>query len=130
MNWRRQELAEYGEQVHWLEEAEAAKTQARAEQLLSKSEYALERRHLRNLESTVAHPVQKATQWLKQRIESGPLYVVFGEKQVCLVSHTFLLKHWQDMFMPSRDDVVVLPVSGKWVLYFSHEEDIEYGKET
>lgn len=32
------------------------------------------------------------------------------------------------MFMPARDDVLVIPQAMSWVLSFSHEEEMQYGR--
>ena len=36
--------------------------------------------------------------------------------------------HWEAFCYPSSDDVTISPESESWVLYYSHEEQFEYGK--
>jgi hypothetical protein len=38
----------------------------------------------------------------------------------------FLAK-WQDIFVPARDDAIVLHNLGAGVLFYCHEEELEYG---
>lgn len=66
--------------------------------------------------------------WLAARIGVGELLLVFGCDEVFRVSALIFLDRWQDMFCPSRDDVIVLPVAGKWALFYSHEDEFEFGR--
>ena len=37
-------------------------------------------------------------------------------------------KHWEAFCYPGSDDVTISPDSDSWLLYYSHEEQFEYGK--
>ncbi len=68
--------------------------------------------------------------WLAQRVGSGEgrLLLVFGERDVCEVQASFFVGNWQDLFCPSRDDVVILPVRGGWAMFYFHEDEFEFGR--
>ena len=74
----------------------------------------------------VNEPVPDAQQWLAERVSGGELLLVFGRDEVFRVPAALLPSNWRDMFCPSRDDVVIVPVGGDWVLFYCHEDEFEF----
>jgi hypothetical protein len=129
LNWRRDELAHFGDRLAWLSEAEAASAYDRALQFTSKSHYGLDPATVTGIERlNVDEPGPEANAWLSRRIGSGTVLVVFGKQQVCRMDNFFLVENWQDFLCPSRDDAVILPEAGRGVLFYCHEDEFEYGQ--
>jgi hypothetical protein len=129
LNWRRDELAHFGEQLAWLNEAEASSVYNHALQFTSKSHYGLDPATVVGIDKLdVKEPGPEASAWLSRRIGGGPVLVVFGERQVCRMVGSFFVENWQDIFCPSRDDVVILAEMGEGVLFYCHEDEFEFGQ--
>jgi hypothetical protein len=65
---------------------------------------------------------------LAAHVLDSEVVVFFGPQDVCRMSRETFLMHWQDMFMPSRDDVVIMPTSSAWCLFYCHEDEFEVGR--
>ena len=129
MGWRRDELSAFGAEVAWLNRAASLTAFRRAQESISKSRYGLNEAVIAAIERLdVDQPGPEARQWLSERVGIGddPLLLVFGEDDVCEVRTSFFLDSWQDLFCPSRDDVVILPAECGWVLFYSHEDEFEF----
>jgi hypothetical protein len=131
MSWRAVELAEFGEQVEWLSETEAALVYARAASYLSRTHYGLDPSKMVRVERLCAdHPNPETEEWLARRVgqDGQRLLLVFDIQEVCVLRTVFFLEQWQNLFCPSRDDVVILPEKGAWVLFYCHEDEFEFGE--
>jgi hypothetical protein len=130
VNWRRDELAHYGDQLTWLDHAEAAGTFDRAMLLTSKSHYGLDPAAVTDIERLdVDEPGPEANAWLSRRIGDGMVFVVFGRHQACRMGGDFFVRNWQDLLSPSRDDAVILPEDRGVVLFYCHEDELEFGRQ-
>ena len=56
------------------------------------------------------------------------MLLVFGRDDVFRVPASLFLSNWQDIFHPSRDDVVIVPDSGGWALFYCHEDEFEFAR--
>ena len=130
MNWRRDELAHFGDQITWLDQADASATFDRAMLLTSKSHYGLDPAAVTDIERLdVDEPSPEANAWLSRRIGDGMVFVVFDRHQVCRMGGAFFVRYWQDMLSPSRDDAVILPEDRGGVLFYCHEDEFEFGRQ-
>jgi hypothetical protein len=130
VNWRRNELAHFGDQIAWLGPAEAAGAFDRATPLTSKSHYGLDPAAVAGIERLdVDEPGPEATAWLSRRIGVGTVLVVFDRQQVCRMDGTFFVRNWQDLLCPSRDDAVILSEDRGVVLFYCHEDEFEFGQQ-
>ncbi|MFN0197232.1 MAG: hypothetical protein ACKVT0_10845 [Planctomycetaceae bacterium] len=128
MGWRQTELAHFGDRLTWLDDSAAARTYTQAIEHNSHGHYGLKSSNFRQVERLdVDTTSDGGADWLTARVGSGRVRIVFGRLDVCLVDASFFLANWQDMFCPSRDDVIVLPEMGDWVLFYCHEDEFEYG---
>jgi len=129
VNWRRHELAHFGNQITWLDEAEATGVFDRAMLLASKSHYGLDPAAVTDIERfDVDEPGEEANAWLSRRLGIGTLLVVFDRHQVCRMDNTFFVMNWQDLLSPSRDDAVILLEGRGVVLFYCHEDEFEIGQ--
>jgi len=127
MHWRAKELSETLPDADWLPESDARAVYDRVAPLLSRDHSGLEATAVRDLQRVPADAA--AFDWLSSRIpRDEPLLLVFGAREVCRVPASAFHAHWQDLFCPSRDDVVIISESGGWVLFYYHEDQFEYGQ--
>lgn len=128
MNARQTELAHFGEQIEWLSEADAAKVYNYAMKFCSRKHYGLEPLMVQGITHIDVDLTDDfAAEWLTSRVGIGRLRVIYGEMDVFVTSSSFFIANWQDMFCPSRDDVLILPEEGNWVLFYCHEDEFEHG---
>ncbi len=129
MSWRRNDLSAFGHEVTWLEAPEAWTAFRRAVDCTSKTRYGLNAEVFPAVERLdVDEPRPEGRAWLASRVGSNdePLLLVFGRDEVSMVRASFFLDRWQDLFCPSRDDVVILPRAGGWALFYCHEDEFEF----
>jgi hypothetical protein len=131
MNWRKKELSHFGNEIDWAFEAEAQNIYSEAIKYASKTHYGLNEEEISTIEKiSVEEPSQEIQEWLIHRIgdKSRDLTIVFGRDEVCKVRKEFFVENWQDIFYPARDDVLILPEIGDWVLFYCHEDEFEFGR--
>jgi hypothetical protein len=129
MDWRRSEMVSFGPGVAPLDGPEANAAYERAVGLCSRTRYGLDERAFGVIERLkVDEPSVPPGEWLAKRVGEGELLLVFGRDDAFRVSASLFLGRWQDMFLPSRDDVVILPCGGEWVLFYSHEDEFEFAQ--
>jgi len=130
VNWRRNELAHFGDQVTWLVQAEATEVFDRAMLLTSKSHYGLDPAAVTDIERLGVEELgEEANAWLSRRIGVGRLLVVFDRHQACRMDSTFFVMYWQDLLSPSQDDAVILLEGRGIVLSYCHEDEFEIGQQ-
>jgi hypothetical protein len=101
----------------------------RALAMASKFRYGLDEVLFQRIERLdVDDAVSEANRWLAERVGDGDVLLAFAEREVFRVPASLFLGQWFDMFGPSRDDVVILPISGGWVLFYSHEDEFEIAR--
>jgi hypothetical protein len=129
VGWRGSELAAFGPEVLPLDHADAATAYERAMTLCSRTRYGLDERTFAAIERLeVEEPGPDAQQWLADRVGVGDVMLVFDRDDVFRVPAPLFIGRWRDMFCPSRDDVVIVPVGGGWVLFYCHEDEFEFAR--
>jgi hypothetical protein len=69
-----------------------------------------------------------AKRWLSERLVSeGTVQIIFGNDEVCVIDAAKFIEHWEQIFVPSRDDAVVMHNLNNQVLFYCHEEELEFG---
>jgi hypothetical protein len=69
-----------------------------------------------------------AKRWLSDRLlAEGTVQVVFGDDEVFVVDAAKFIEHWHQIFVPSRDDAVILHNLNNQVLFYCHKEELEFG---
>ena len=72
-----------------------------------------------------------AKRWLSDHLlAEGTVQIVFDGDEVCVVDAARFIAHWDQIFVPSRDDAVVLHNLNDQVLFYCHEEELEFGRRT
>src|SRR5262249_27462486 len=118
MSWRHTELAGISQDVIPLSDTDARAAYSRANECSSKTRYGLDETAFEQIDRLDVEERSVDTQrWLAQRV-SGDLLLVYGRDAVFRVTAQLFLDRWQNMFCPSRDDVVILPVDGRWALFY------------
>lgn len=129
MGWRHLEMTAFGPDVAPLDRPDAAAVYDRAMRLCSRTRYGLDETVLPGIERLdVDEPGPDAQQWLSERVKASELLLVFGRDEVFRTPAAVFLAGWQDMFCPSRDDVIIVPAGGGWALFYSHEDEFEFAR--
>ena len=96
--------------------------------LTSKSHYRLDTAAVTDIERLdVDEPGPEANAWPSRRIGDGMVFDVLGRHQACRMGG-FFVRNWQDLLSPSRDDAVILPEDRGVVLFYRHEDQLEFGR--
>lgn len=129
MSFRNQEFEDLGLSVHWLESEQANETYEIALTFASKKEYGLNPETVADIKMLVIENDLESHAWLKNRMSSeGKVQVAFSSNEVCEMAADDFLDNWQDMFVPARDDVLILHSLDETILFYSHEEELHIGK--
>ena len=66
----------------------------------------------------------EVVQWLKSHGICGPVDAIWisAKEGIRLDASTFF-EHYDDLWFPAADDIVVSSRDGAWLLYLGHEED-------
>ena len=128
MGWRHTELAAFGSDVVPLNETDAIAAYGRANKCSSRTRYGLDETAFKQIDRMdVEDAGLDARRWLGERL-SGDLLLVYSRDAVFRVPASLFIDAWQDMFCPSRDDVMILPVDGRWALFYCHEDEFEFAQ--
>jgi hypothetical protein len=126
--WRQRELEPFAEHVRWLDQARALASYDYASKYSSDQRYGLNPGTVSGIERHAIDSRNVAVHWVRDRIpSSGSVRVVFGPEDVLVTETQFFLDHWPDLFGPGRDDVLILANDDDWVLFYCHEDELEYG---
>jgi len=70
-----------------------------------------------------------AEQWVKDTISSsGTVQIVYGKDEVCVIEAQEFVNNWQHIFMPARDDAIILHNMSNKIMFYCHEEELEVGE--
>ncbi|HMU62967.1 MAG TPA: hypothetical protein PKA66_14385 [Gemmatimonadales bacterium] len=119
----------FGDAIAWLPPEQAFSTYNGAMPFSSNVGYGLDPTHVFRIERLEGADIVVMRSWLAARMRpaSESVRIVFGRHDVCRLEVSFLLDNWQDMFIPSRDDALILSDSGAWVAFYCHEDWFEFG---
>ncbi|QBE64448.1 hypothetical protein [Pseudoduganella lutea] len=117
-----------GVKARWLTEEHAKNAYAHALQFSDTNRYGLNEKTTHKIERHIIESRSVADIWLKTRLcAQGTLQIIYGPDHVCVVDAEVFLKHWQDIFVPARDDAIILHNIDKTVFFYCHEEELEVG---
>ena len=129
MNYPRRQFDELNIEVRWLDIERAAHTYSYALGFSSSTKYGLKVDTVCDIEALLIHSYSVADNWIKDRLgRAGTVHIVYGGDDVCVISAQDFLNNWRNIFVPSRDDVVVLHNLSESVLFYCHEEELEFGR--
>lgn len=129
MHLRESEYVEMGLAARWLDAARAKNAYNYALQFSAKTHYGLCEATVDHIEHLDIDSYTAADAWLKARLASdGTVQVIYGDDEVCVMSAQDFLMKWQEIFVPGRDDAVVLHNLSLDALFYCHEKELEYGQ--
>ena len=84
--------------------------------------------HISRIETSDDSPAIR--QWLLNRLSDlNQLVVVSWDNELAvLLNWKVFCEHWDDFCYPSSDDVAIFPLSGDWMLIYSHDEYFMFGE--
>ena len=129
MNYHINEYKQCGVEGIWLDAGKAKNVYDFALKYSSKNHYGLDKNTVSNicLFNIVNEPIAK--RWLIEQFPGhGTVEIIHGETAVCLLQTETFLAHWFNLFMPSRDDVLILHNESNYIAFYCHEDFIEVGQ--
>ena len=127
------DMAENGIKAEWLSDPEAEKAYDDVAPYSSAEAYGLDKQRVGDIEridlETDKNSEAVVDKWLAARIGAtkGSVLIIYGRHKVCEMDIQEFLAHHSHVFAPSRDDSIVVPKSGDWLLFFDHENEYEFG---
>lgn len=129
MNYRIKDYNSLGIEVRWLDEVRSKNAYEYALKFNSNTRYGLNDDTVANIEHLDIESYSVAKSWLSDRLsKNGTLQIVYGHAEVCVIEAETFLARWADIFMPCRDDAIILHNNDETVLFYCHEEELEIGK--
>jgi len=126
---RAQQYSQAGIPARWLEATEARHAYDHAQQYGHPQRYGLNERSVASIHHLTIASRAMAKAWLADRFPcNGTVQVVYGKAEVAVVETAVFLERWQEMFMPGRDDAIVLHNPSAAVLFYCHEDELEVGE--
>ncbi len=117
--------------ARWLEAEKAAHAYEYASRYVSPVRYGLSEVSVRDIESHMVSSEAVAMSWVNDRLPAtGTVQIVYGRDEVCIVDAEALRKNWLNIFVPGRDDAVVLHNLSEAILFICHERKLEFGYRT
>ena len=119
-------------QMHPLKALEAKNLWERTSQLLSCDSLAEEEFGEIVSLDTSSVIFEKARDWMNCLQPDRAITVRISWDQNTAISTTWNIftRYWNTMCYPASDDVVILPSSADWVLFYYHEETLHFGRRT
>jgi len=128
MNYRISEIEKLNLDVRWLSKEHAKNTYEYSIQFSSSTRYGLNEATVNEIKKLEIKSYSVAENWVISHLQStGKVHVVFSEEEVFVLPTNQFLSNWHRMFLPSRDDAVILHSESKSILFYCHEEEIEFG---
>ncbi|MDI1260193.1 hypothetical protein [Aquabacterium sp.] len=116
-------------QARWLEPAKAQHAYDYALRYSHPKRLGLNEQAVANIDRLVIESYPVAHAWLANRLpNTGTVQIVYSESNVAVIDATEFIARWHQIFVPARDDAVVLHNLSSTVLFYCHEEELEIGQ--
>ncbi|WJN60813.1 hypothetical protein [Pseudomonas sp. SO81] len=123
------EYSDAGVKARWLEPLKAQHAYDYALKYSHPKRYGLNKESVANIDRLIIESYSVAKAWLAKRIPStGTVQIVYSESEVAVVEAAEFVERWHEIFLPARDDAVVLHNLSSTVLFYCHEEELEVGQ--
>ena len=128
MNFRVAEYKELGIVARWLDPEKAKNAYEYALQFSDKTRYGLNQENVTGFERLEIASDSIADAWLSARFKKeGTVQIVYGDDEVNVLSAADFVSRWRSIFVPCRDDAIILHNLSKSILFYSHEDELEHG---
>ena len=118
MNHYIEEINKLNLNVRWLEPEKAKNSYQYALNFSSTQYYGLNPETVRDIEKLERYSDSVAKEWVKERLSSSnTVQVVSSDQLVFVIPADQFLENWQDMFLPVRDDAIILHNTNKTVMF-------------
>ena len=122
-------LGELGIDARWLDREHAEHAFMFASSYIKPDSYALNPATVSNIDLHLVTSRSVAHAWVKERFPTeGTTQLIYGRDEVCVLDSSVFVERWQDIFVPGRDDAIVLHNLSRAVLFYCHEDEIEIGE--
>ncbi|GAB2889237.1 hypothetical protein ACCI51_18980 [Microbulbifer echini] len=128
MDYRRQQIEELNLGERWLGAEHAQSAYDFALKYSATDRYGLNTDTVSSIDRLEIESASVAKNWLSDRLDSvGSVQVVLNENEVFVVQSDRFLESWQDIFMPARDDAMIIHNNSKIIVFYCHEDELEIG---
>ena len=129
MNYRKSKIKELKLDTRWLEKSKAKNAYDFAMKFSSTKRYGLNEETVSSIEQLIIDSDSIAKQWLSERLDgNGTVQVVYSSEEVFIIPTKQFLDNWQQIFLPARDDALIVHNLNKQVVFYCHEEELEIGE--
>lgn len=114
--------------ARWLDAEKAAHAYEFACEYVRPDRYGLREDRVAGFESLQIQSDSAASAWVAARFPAaGTVQIVYGPGEVCVIEAEVLRKSWLSLFVPGRDDAIVLHNLTEAALFICHESELEFG---
>lgn len=115
-------------QARWLEPEKAQHAYDYALRYSHPKRLGLNEQTVSSIDRLVIESYAIAKAWLSSRMPAtGTVQIVYSESDVAVMEAADFIGRWHDIFVPARDDAVVLHNLSSAVMFYCHEEELEMG---
>lgn len=74
------------------------------------------------------HKTASVDKWLLSKIpkETKKIIISWDEESCVMTEAEIFCKYWDDFCYPSSDDIVILPDTKDWIIYYFHEDQFQF----
>jgi hypothetical protein len=127
MSYRVSQIESLDFGVRWLSPERSKNAYAFALSYTHSKRYGLNETTVEDIQRLEISDYRCAKRWLAERVfAEGTVQIVYGD-EVCVVDSEKFIEYWDQIFVPARDDAIVLHNLNSQVLFYCHEEELEFG---
>ena len=128
MSYRVTQIESLGLAARWLRPEHSKNAYEFALPYTHSKRYGLNEATVEEIQRLEISDYRSAKRWLAERLlAEGTVQIVYGDDEVCVMDSAKFIEHWDQIFVPARDDAVVLHNLNSQVLFYCHEEELEFG---
>ncbi|WP_417763664.1 hypothetical protein [Shewanella sp.] len=129
MNYREKDFNALNITARWLDKPHAKHAYEFACSYSASDSYGLQPKKVQHIIQHQITSTSVASHWLATHFpNSGTVQIVYGSDCVCVVNTQDFLQHWDEIFMPGRDDALVIHNLSRVVLCYCHDQILSLGE--
>jgi len=126
---RATEYEQAGVSARWLDAPHARNAYDYVLKYSHPRRYGLNEQSVANIHRLIVESQFVADAWLRTNFpSSGTVQIVYGEADVAVVESETFLQRWWAVFVPGRDDAVILHNLSPAIMFYCHEQELEIGQ--